>query len=216
MTSQAFSSAATHKIYLILLRRSKAFHWRQNSFEILQRVKTTTREGFHQSPPPLPLVPLCPRVKYISWNLNYQDFFPFSNIDPPKQFPSDYIGDPNITYFDDGEGHVPLLCKASLFHGFQNSMEITYMVQWFANGVFIKHQQRCPCLSKDSIVFKLPGDEYKIGDMVSHWVESYFIQYMATFTNPCWALNHPCIPSLRWIIVLAYTHESERKPLKKD
>ena len=168
------------------------------------------------NPPPLPLVPLCPRVKYISWNLNYQDFFPFSNIDPPKQFPSDYIGDPNITYFDDGEGHVPLLCKASLFHGFQNSMEITYMVQWFANGVFIKHQQRCPCLSKDSIVFKLPGDEYKIGDMVSHWVESYFIQYMATFTNPCWALNHPCIPSLRWIIVLAYTHESERKPLKKD
>ena len=28
-----------NKIYLILLRRSKAFHWRQNRFEILQHIK---------------------------------------------------------------------------------------------------------------------------------------------------------------------------------
>ena len=52
MTSQASSSATTHKIYLILLRRSKAFHWRQNRFEILQHIKNSG-EGFHQPPPPL-------------------------------------------------------------------------------------------------------------------------------------------------------------------
>ena len=41
MTSQASSSATIHKIYLILLRRSKAFQWRQNCFEILQRIKNS-------------------------------------------------------------------------------------------------------------------------------------------------------------------------------
>ena len=51
--SQASSSAATDKIYLILLRRSKAVHLRQNRFEILQHIKNS-REGSHQ-PPPLPL-----------------------------------------------------------------------------------------------------------------------------------------------------------------
>ena len=33
------SRATIHKIYLILLRRSKAFQWRQNRFEILQHIK---------------------------------------------------------------------------------------------------------------------------------------------------------------------------------
>ena len=51
MTSQASSSATTHKIYLIVLRRSKAFHWRQNRFKILQHIKNSG-EGFHQPPPP--------------------------------------------------------------------------------------------------------------------------------------------------------------------
>ena len=51
VTSQASSSAATDKIYLILLRRSKAVHLRQNRFEILQHIKNS-REGSHQ--PPLP------------------------------------------------------------------------------------------------------------------------------------------------------------------
>ena len=51
MRSQASSRATTHKIYPILLRRSKTFHWRQNRFEILRHIKTLG-EGFHQPPPP--------------------------------------------------------------------------------------------------------------------------------------------------------------------
>ena len=46
MTSKASSSATIHKIYLILLRRSKAFQWRQNRFEILQHIHNSG-EGFH-------------------------------------------------------------------------------------------------------------------------------------------------------------------------
>ena len=41
MTSLTFSSATIHKIYLILLRRSKAFQWRQDRFEILQHIKNS-------------------------------------------------------------------------------------------------------------------------------------------------------------------------------
>ena len=51
MTSHASSSATINKIYLILLRRSKAFQWRQNRFEILQHTKNSG-EGFHLPPPP--------------------------------------------------------------------------------------------------------------------------------------------------------------------
>ena len=51
VTSQASSSAATDKIYLILLRRSKAVHLTQNRFEILQHIENS-REGSHQPPPP--------------------------------------------------------------------------------------------------------------------------------------------------------------------
>ena len=46
VTPQASSRATTYKIYLILLRRSKAFHLRQNPFEILQHNKNS-REGFN-------------------------------------------------------------------------------------------------------------------------------------------------------------------------
>ena len=52
VTSQASSSATTYKIYLILLRRSKAFHLRQNPFEILQHIKNS-REEFNHPPPSL-------------------------------------------------------------------------------------------------------------------------------------------------------------------
>ena len=65
VTSQASSSVTTNKIYLILLSRSKqepikAFHWRQNRFEILQHIKNSL-EGFYPHPP----YPL-----YHGWGMN--------------------------------------------------------------------------------------------------------------------------------------------------
>ena len=67
VTSQASSSATTHKIYLMLLRRSKAFHWGQNRFEILQHLKTLGRGSIN-----LLLyyggamtLRVCPSVKYL-------------------------------------------------------------------------------------------------------------------------------------------------------
>ena len=96
-----------------------------------------------------------------------------SNIDPPKEFPSDYIGDPNITYVDDDPLEVPLICKAQLFHGIGTWANVTYLVQWFANGAPSKREIRCPdggegsCPVVAYLEFKLFEEEYKIGQTVS-------------------------------------------------
>ena len=53
VTLQASSNAATHKPppNLILLIRSKAFHWKQNRFEILQHTKNPRdRDSINPSP----------------------------------------------------------------------------------------------------------------------------------------------------------------------
>ena len=59
--------STTHAIYLILKRRSKAFHWRQNHFEILQHIKNPG--GGAPTPPFVPRwgVWIC---MYVGW-LNY-------------------------------------------------------------------------------------------------------------------------------------------------
>ena len=72
MTSQDSSSATTHMIYHILLRRSKTFHWRLSRFKILPHINYSG-EGFH--PPPLPCTAVAggmnlhirPRVKKTTY-----------------------------------------------------------------------------------------------------------------------------------------------------
>lgn len=113
-----------------------------------------------------------------------------SNIDPPKEFPSDYIGDPNITYIVVPESpYVPLICKAPLFHGIGTWANVTYLVQWFANGVPSTRGMRCPndaeasCPEVDYIEFKLFEEEYKIGQTVSYQVSKPLSVEMPVATN---------------------------------
>ena len=70
VTLQASSSAATYKILLILLRRSKAFHLRQNPFpfEILQHIKNSM-EGFNQPSPPCITNPMIDVSGYSNGDL---------------------------------------------------------------------------------------------------------------------------------------------------
>ena len=85
MTLQASSSATTHEIYLILLIRSKAFHWRQNRFELPQHIKNL-RDGFFQSPPP-PCIRMGvwlrvrPTVKDAFPNLQSWPYNTYSSLD---------------------------------------------------------------------------------------------------------------------------------------
>ena len=100
-----------------------------------------------------------------------------SNIDPPKEFSSNYIGDPSITYIDDASLDVPLICKAPLLHGIGTWANVTYLVQWSANGVPLGNGERCPgggapCPRVDYIDFRLEGDRYKLGQTVSKQVSN--------------------------------------------
>ena len=100
-----------------------------------------------------------------------------SNIDPPKEFSSDYIGDPRITYITDKSPFLPLICKAPLFHGIGMWANVTYLVEWFANGASLWHEERCPgggaaCPRVDYIDFRLEGDKYKLGQTVSKQVSN--------------------------------------------
>lgn len=69
---------------------------------------------------------------------------------------------------------MPLICKAPLFHGIGTWANVTYLVQWFANGAPLWHEERCSddvasCPKEDYIKFKLEGDKYKIGQTVSNY-----------------------------------------------
>ena len=57
------SSANTHKIYLILSKRSKAFHWRKNLFKVLQNEKKLDGGVPIPSHPPCATVGVRPRVE---------------------------------------------------------------------------------------------------------------------------------------------------------
>ena len=82
------SRATIHKIYLILLRRSKAFQWRQNRFEILQHIKNSGEgqwrmQGRGRSPPNF-LIKMRPEEpKKIFWETAPR---PLSEgLDPPMR-----------------------------------------------------------------------------------------------------------------------------------
>ena len=110
-----------------------------------------------------------------------------SNIDPPKEFASHYIGDPSITYVDDKSFKVPLICQARLFPGIGTWANVTYQVQWFANGAPLCPNEKCSggdsCSREDHIKFKLKGDKYKIGQTVSKQVSKLLSVEMAVATK---------------------------------
>ena len=98
MTSQVSSRATIHKIYLILLRRSKAFQWRQNRLEILQHIKNCGKgqwwiQGRGPRGPPLPNFSIKMRPEeigppYLSQGLDDRPLPhpPLSEgLDPPRR-----------------------------------------------------------------------------------------------------------------------------------
>ena len=70
LISKASSSATNHKIFPILLERSKAFHLRQ----IVSKYCKNSGEGFHQpAPPPPTLVPVPGLIELCE--LFYHSYF---------------------------------------------------------------------------------------------------------------------------------------------
>jgi len=105
--------------------------------------------------------------------------------DPPAQFSSDNFEFPEITYSelprdDVGENidpaSVTLLCKVAILNGIEKWTNVSYLIEWVAEGRTLKNETRCevqpgqtngnPCPDQE-LTSQLPGENYRIGQSVS-------------------------------------------------
>ena len=105
--------------------------------------------------------------------------------DPPAQFSSDNFGFPEITYVelpsdDDGENidvaSVTLLCRVAILNGIETWKNVSYLIEWVAEGRTLKNETRCEvqpgktnvnsCPGQE-LASQLPGENYTIGQSVS-------------------------------------------------
>lgn len=121
----------------------------------------------------------------LVWNWNYDD--PTNIISlfyiwlAPFQTPSsDNLGNPVINYTtpEEGTARVPLICEVPLLNGIEKWRNLTYRIEWFANGSSLRIEERCggnfpagkehneSCPNTTSIHSRLPGN-YSIGQWVS-------------------------------------------------
>ena len=116
---------------------------------------------------------------------------PFTSLflsDPPALFSRDNLGLPEITYVplsNDNSNDVyaledvpvTLVCKVALLNGIEKWANVSYLIEWFADGKSLKNETRCgvrpgsvhthPCPPNQAqIDSKLHGLDYKIGQMV--------------------------------------------------
>ena len=73
-------------------------------------------------------------------------------LDPPAEFSSGDLGDPTITYLNDTEVEVSLVCEASIFKGIEKWLNVTSRIEWFAEGKPLKSEEVCGGL--------LPGEQH--------------------------------------------------------
>lgn len=109
---------------------------------------------------------------------------PVLSSDPPVQFSSDNLGLPEITYVpieDDYVGRnyeavsVTLLCKVAILNGIEKWKNVSYLIEWVAEGRTLKNETRCEvqpgqtngnrCPNQE-LTSQLPGENYKIGQSV--------------------------------------------------
>ncbi|XP_067041993.1 von Willebrand factor D and EGF domain-containing protein-like isoform X3 [Acropora muricata] len=112
--------------------------------------------------------------------------------DPPAQFSSDNLGFPEITYIklpsdDVGENlnaaSVTLLCKVAILNGIEKWKNVSYRIEWVAEGRTLKEETRCVVqpgeTNKNScpdqeLTSQLPGEKYTIGLSISCKVSAKF------------------------------------------
>ncbi|XP_022804687.1 uncharacterized protein LOC111341906 [Stylophora pistillata] len=96
--------------------------------------------------------------------------------DFPREFSSDNINNPEIVVQDipeDNTVSVTLLCKVNILNGIASWRNVTYKIEWFAEGKSLQVETICGGIPPGSLnekacpdgtlVSKLPGSKYKIG-----------------------------------------------------
>lgn len=105
--------------------------------------------------------------------------------DPPAPFSSSNLGLPEISYIeylndvdtDLKAASVILLCKVNLLNGIKDWRNVTYLIEWVAEGRTLKNETMCevkpgqtnkfPCPGHGrDLTSRLPSEKYKIGQSV--------------------------------------------------
>ena len=84
---------------------------------------------------------------------------------------------------------VTLACKVALLNGIEQWKNVTYLIEWVAEGKALKREKICdvqqgkthedPCPNEAQIVSQLPGLNYTIGQRVrvDNFINLYTILY---------------------------------------
>lgn len=104
--------------------------------------------------------------------------------DPPVQFSSDNLGLPEITYVPIEDNYVggnykavsvTLLCKVAILNGIEKWKNVSYLIEWVADGGTLRNETRCEVqpgqINENScpdqeLTSQLPGENYMIGQSV--------------------------------------------------
>ncbi|XP_068720616.1 von Willebrand factor D and EGF domain-containing protein-like [Montipora capricornis] len=106
--------------------------------------------------------------------------------DPPATFSNDNLGFPEITYVEKEEHvSVTLVCKVAILNGIEKWKNVSYSIEWFAEGKTLKNETICggllpgkenekSCPDANLISLSLPGESYTIGQSISCQVSAKF------------------------------------------
>ncbi|XP_068693084.1 von Willebrand factor D and EGF domain-containing protein-like isoform X2 [Montipora foliosa] len=106
--------------------------------------------------------------------------------DPPATFSNDNLGFPEINYVAKEEHvSVTLVCKVAILNGIEKWKNVTYSIEWFAEGKTLKNETICggllpgkvnkkPCPDANLTSSRLPGENYTIGQSISCQVSAKF------------------------------------------
>ncbi|XP_068690653.1 neurogenic locus notch homolog protein 1-like, partial [Montipora foliosa] len=104
---------------------------------------------------------------------------------PPATFSNDNLGFPEISYVDEEDVFVTLICKVAILNGIEKWKNVSYSIEWFAEGKTLQNETICggllpgkenqnPCPDKENLASRLPGENYIIGQSISCKVSAKF------------------------------------------
>ncbi len=112
-------------------------------------------------------------------------------VDPPREFSRDDLGDPTITFLEETDVAVSLLCKVNILNGVEKWKNVSYRIEWFAEGKSLKSEDICGGLLPGEVNDKsCPDGElhstleptlYKIGQWVRSTENIIFIRDVVSF-----------------------------------
>ncbi|XP_067041983.1 uncharacterized protein [Acropora muricata] len=135
--------------------------------------------------------------------------------DPPVRFSSDNLGLPEITYVslesnDVGSDYkaafVTLLCKVAILNGIEKWKNVSYLIEWVAEGRILKNETACEvqvgrthkksCPDRD-LTSQLPGENYTIGQSISCKVSAKFTTSPKNVWSPPKEVPQPFFAGLK-------------------